>query len=354
MPLLENVKMADLQDYVMLPTVKAIYDSYEKNTKDWRRDHLGASQIGKSCKRAIWYSFHWASNPEHEGRILRLFERGQNEEAVFVANLRAAGINVFEVDQNTGKQFSYSEYGGHFAGSLDGVANGFNESSATHVLEFKTSSDKAYNELIKKGVQVAKPEHYAQMQVYMAWSQLDRAYYFAVNKNTDAIHGERIKYDEAFTSDLFKKAREIIEAQTPPAKLSEDPAYFECKFCDHFKVCHTGHLPEVNCRTCSHSTPQMTGGWTCENYKVQIPSENQREGCQTHVYQPVYFVPRTVIEYVNNTVIYDDGTKNGQDGFSSESLKELFNNGASEMTQDKFVKELTQDMGATVTKAWKK
>ena len=53
--------------------------SYEEAQGDGFREHLGASLIGKSCERALWYDFHWATRSRHEGRILRLFETGQRE-----------------------------------------------------------------------------------------------------------------------------------------------------------------------------------------------------------------------------------------------------------------------------------
>lgn len=56
------------------PTLSAIYASYEARQGDGFRDHLGASLIGKSCARALWYDFRWATPARHTGRILRLFE----------------------------------------------------------------------------------------------------------------------------------------------------------------------------------------------------------------------------------------------------------------------------------------
>jgi hypothetical protein len=58
------------------------------------RPHLGASQIGNDCNRALWYSFRWAVWPHFDGRTLRLFDRGQREEAVFVEELRRIGARA--------------------------------------------------------------------------------------------------------------------------------------------------------------------------------------------------------------------------------------------------------------------
>jgi hypothetical protein len=94
------------------PTLSAIYASFEARQGDGFRDHLGASLIGKSCARALWYDFRWATPARHTGRILRLFETGQLEEARLVRDLRATGATVLEVDPETGRQFRVEAHGG--------------------------------------------------------------------------------------------------------------------------------------------------------------------------------------------------------------------------------------------------
>lgn len=121
------------------PTLSAIYASCEARQGDGFRDHLGASLIGKSCARALWYDFRWATPARHTGRILQLFETGQMEVARLVRDLRATGATVLEVDPETGRQFRVEAHGGHFGGSLDGVALGLLEAPKTwHVVEVKT------------------------------------------------------------------------------------------------------------------------------------------------------------------------------------------------------------------------
>jgi len=39
------------------PIVKAIYQRYEENRRNAHRPHLGGSQIGNICSRALWYQF---------------------------------------------------------------------------------------------------------------------------------------------------------------------------------------------------------------------------------------------------------------------------------------------------------
>ena len=149
--------MAELPE-ALTPTLTAIYADYEARQGDGLRDHLGASIIGKSCARALWYDFRWVTPSRHSGRLLRLFETGQLEEDRLVRNLRATGATVLEVDPETGRQFRVEAHGGHFGGSLDGVAIGILEAPKTwHVLEFKTHGVKSFTELTAKGVVQAKP-----------------------------------------------------------------------------------------------------------------------------------------------------------------------------------------------------
>lgn len=271
-----------------LPTVLRIYERYEQARGEWRRAHLGASQIGKACDRELWYQFRWATRPEFEGRMLRLFDTGQREEERLVADLRAIGVEVHDVDPETGRQFQVSEVGGHFGGSMDGAGQGFEESQQWHVLEFKTSNAKKFAELKKKGVQQAKPEHYAQMQTYMRLTGMRRAYYLVVCKDTDEIYGERVRYDADFSKQLLERARYVITSAEPPPRASDDPEAFVCRWCDHRGVCFGRRIPEVSCRTCVHATPELDGErrWSCAFWQKDLSVAEQMEGCGQHLFIP--------------------------------------------------------------------
>ncbi|WP_051311843.1 hypothetical protein [Zooshikella ganghwensis] len=269
-------------------TINAIYQHYElQQTGHGWRAHLGASIIGKSCERALWYDFHWCSIKSHKGQMLRLFETGHLAEDRFAANLRAAGVKVWTVDPNTGKQFRVSACQDHFGGSMDGVGHGFLEApSQWHIIEMKTHSEKSFKGLEKDGVQKSKPQHFTQMQVYMHLQQIDRAYYIAVNKNTDALYGERVKYDKSYAENTLAKAARIIASDQPLDKLNDDPSWWECKLCDHHAICHGEQVPAVNCRTCLHASAVDHGQWHCARFNLLIPENNQRVGCQAHLFIP--------------------------------------------------------------------
>ena len=189
------------------PTRDAIFAAYEADSSDGLRSHLGASLIGKDCERALWFDFRWTTRARHAGRLLRLFETGQREEARLVQNLRRIGATVLEVDPETGRQFRVQAHGGHFGGSLDGVAINLPEAPKTwHVLEFKTHSAKSFNDLVAKRVRDSKPQHFAQMQIYLHLTGITRAMYLAVCKDTDDLYVERIAADPVFAQGLLDKA----------------------------------------------------------------------------------------------------------------------------------------------------
>lgn len=271
--------------------VQAIYRLYEQReaSTGGHRSHLGASVIGHVCERYLWLLFRWAEREAFDGRMLRLFEAGRQFEPRIVAELRAIGVTVHEAD-GFGQQFRVSEVAGHFGGSLDGAAVGLPEAPKTwHVLEFKTHSAKSFSELEAKGVRDAKPQHWAQMQTYMGLTGMDRALYVAENKDTSQLYSERVELDPVEFARIMARARRIIEAAEPPARLSKDPAWFQCKWCAFHPLCHGDQVPEVNCRTCAHSTPELDGvaRWSCALRKADIDVPQQRAGCDGHRYIPI-------------------------------------------------------------------
>lgn len=277
--------MAAIPERSASGTVAAIYAQYERTARGGHRDHLGASLIGHPCERHLWMTFRWVGQERHDGRLLRLFKAGNDFEPRIVAELRSIGVEVHDVD-DTGEQWRVSAVGGHFGGSMDGAARGLPEApSQWHVLEFKTHSEKSWQEVSVKGVREAKPQHYDQMQTYMGLTEMPAAMYIAENKNTSAVYAERVKFDAARFAQIMERAERVINAAEPPLKISNDPAWYECKFCRFHAHCHGDARPEPNCRTCSHSTPVTDGEggvWRCELQQVNLDPLTQRDGCEGH------------------------------------------------------------------------
>jgi hypothetical protein len=306
-------------------TVSKIYAAYEADAEEDNRPHLGASLIGHECERYLWLTFRWAEKKKFPGRMLRLFDTGNLAEARFVADLRRIGVQVHETDPE-GKQWRVSDIGGHFGGSMDGAVLGLPEAPKTwHVAEFKTHNDKSFNDLVKKRVEKGKPQHWAQMQVYMGLTGMDRAVYMAVNKNDDTLYVERVEFDKAAFDKLRERAERVITAAEPPQKLSNDPSWWTCKMCDFHDHCHGEKAPAVNCRTCCHSTPEMDGDgkWSCASMQSEIGLIGQRIGCDSHRYIPILLQNfATQTDYVDGDVMYTglDGVAFGN-GDNPGSLK---------------------------------
>lgn len=250
---------------------------------DEHRRHLGASVIGMECHRAIWYAFRWCGYQIFNGRMLRLFNRGKVEEKLIIEWLRGIGCTVWEVDPTTNKQFRIWGVNGHYGGSADSVGILPYFPDLPMLLEFKTHNTKSFGHLTSKGVLLSKPQHYAQMCSYGKHYNFKYGIYVAVNKNDDDMHVEIIELDWRLAHDMTNKAQDIIEAKFPPPRISDQPSYFECKYCSFWGICHNGEAVEVNCRSCKMATPIANAEWHCSRFDAVIPKDYLEKGCQYHL-----------------------------------------------------------------------
>lgn len=317
------------------PLIALIDDAVKLASDNSFRDHLGGSMIGRACEREIWYGFRHASRPDFDGRMLRLFGRGHLEEPRFVKYLEMLGATVYEFaqclwwspvadeylafdwdhDHSGGvgafeptkdpyhieraakrgvvlKQWRILDVDGHFGGSLDGIATNIPTLTSDCMLEFKTHGDKSFKKLIESfqlhghgdGLKHAKPEHYGQVQVYMHKRGLKHTLYFAVNKNDEHLHVEYIAYDRAYAETLIAKAVRIVHSKTPPRRIgSGRPSWFDCKYCTHKGVCHSGEPMLKSCRSCRFVSPGPDGTWHCSKWGGVVPKDFMKKGCDQYL-----------------------------------------------------------------------
>jgi len=300
-------------------------------TEHNRRGHLGASQIGGKCVRQAWYAFRWAYQEQHQGRLLRLFNRGHEEEHRFVRWLRAANVEVRDyqtrlmyhdgsdsyltldwdaapshseeeefdqtwaecddvshdpihikraTDRGEGpRQWGFVDHQGHFAGSSDGKVRADWLPDGWGGAEFKTHNDKSFKMLETKGVLSSKPVHWVQMQIYMHYLGLSWCLYLACNKNDDDLYVEIVYYKPEIAQQYIDRAAKIIDAREAPARYSNDPSWWECKFCAFREICHYDDTPQKNCRSCQYATPGEEGTWVCNKFNQEIPDSFIKIGC---------------------------------------------------------------------------
>lgn len=329
-------------------TISALIDKYHESIQEAPRPHMGASLLGHPCDRWLWLNFRMAVIEKFPGRILRLFRRGQEEEAQVVSDLRAIGLNV----QKTGTNQSRVDFGCHVSGSLDGIIeSGVPESpNAKHVLEIKTHSKKSFDDVLKNGVEKSKPMHYVQMQMYMDGTKLERALYVAVCKDDDRIYTERVKLDKAVAQKAIERGHRLVTADRMPPPLSTDPTWYECRFCAAHEFCHKTQLTkEVNCRTCTSSTARTDSTWHCEQYDVALDFENQKVGCDAHVLHPD-LVPWPHKSEKNQVIwITPEGDiSNGVKSADTFASTEIVANWKACASPDEFIKTLRNEFDGTI------
>jgi hypothetical protein len=277
-----------------------IYAAREAEADNWDGIGFSPSMLGSECDRFLWLALRWApAKEEFSGRMLRLFETGHIQEERLIADLRRSGIEVYEVDPDTGRQFSAKAISGHVRGKLDGIAtSGVPEApTKTHVVECKSHSEKSFNKVAAHRVKKGKFEHWVQMQVYCHIRGIDRALYVAVNKNTDEVYCERVAYDMDFCIKLFARLEAVLRAPTPPARLCTKRDDFQGKFCRAAPVCWGESFARLTCRSCVNSTPEFSGdaAWSCARHMKPLTVDEQREACPNHLFVPD-LVPGEMLE----------------------------------------------------------
>lgn len=247
------------------------------------RNHLGASTLGEPCWRKLWYSFRWVKEERFDGRMMRLFNVGHSAEPRFVAYLRGIGFEVKEFADD-GKQFRISGCLGHYGGSLDGIckppARYEIEGDLVLSLSFKTNATgNGYAKVATESLQKSKPVHWAQECQYGYKMGIRYCIYIIENKNDSDITFKVIELDWNYGKQLEDKANQIIQSKEPPPRISENPATFDCKFCNYAGICHKGETPEKNCRSCRNAVPVDNAEWYCSAHTSNIPSDFIRKGC---------------------------------------------------------------------------
>ena len=318
---------------------RAIYGLHEQRAADEQaRPYLGASSLGDPCARRLWYGFRWVARERFDGRMLRLFDTGHREEARLLDEMRAAGIEVWD-RQADGRQFRVTFAAGHGAGHLDAVVRGLPEAPATpHVFDVKTVKAKKLAEMLRAGFRKTYPKYHAQGTVYAGLMNLDRIAFAFVCKDDDTIHLERFEFDRAEFDRLMDRAMSIVFAAEPPQRLSNDPAWFECKLCHFHGHCHGTAAPAATCRSCAHVTPERAGNgrWSCAHHERDLSIDEQRAGCDQHRVIPILLANwAEPIDAPDGAVLYCNKITGNQflngprpDGYSSDEIHACADKGA--------------------------
>lgn len=237
------------------PIVEAVVGLIDKamlarNKEQPKRKYLGASRVGEPCERRLGYEFHLVekdADGDFKGKTLRIFDMGHDGEERVAQYIKLAGFDL-QTHTEEGKQIGMSDADGKFKGHLDGVIHAGPAIPGLKypmLWENKALGSKSWNDAVAKGIKDSKPVYYAQVQIYMAYHDLESCLFTCLNRDTGDIHVEVIKVNLRDAQGYIDKAVRIVSSDNPEqlGKAGRGMDDFKCKFCDFKRRCHGSAEP---------------------------------------------------------------------------------------------------------------
>jgi hypothetical protein len=215
-----------------------------QNRRQVPRDYLGGSRVGEECARKLVFEVtHTPKDPdgEFDGGILRVFEAGHQFEAMTICWLRSAGFDLRDRGAD-GRQFGFSVAGGRLRGHADGVIVAGPDVGIQWpaLFEHKALNSKSWNDLVKRGLRQSKPVYFAQVQLYMAYLDLEVTLFTALNRDSLALHHIAVPFEPAEAQRLSDRAVDIMRAAAAgelPPRIAANPDFHLCRFCPYATRC---------------------------------------------------------------------------------------------------------------------
>lgn len=267
---------------------------------NYSRGYLGASGLGHECEKKLWYDFRRTKKERFDIKTIKRFQSGHFSEELMAYRLRLVPEIELHTLNSKNEQFGISAFGGHFSGHLDGAIKGLLQAPKTwHVWEHKDSEK--IKEVIKLKQSTDEKEilkkwnniYYAQAQLYMGYTEMTRHYMTISSPGGRDEISIRTDFNKKDFEAFRLKAEKIIKAEdfNSLVQMSERADFYKCKWCHYNDICHNQEIPEVNCRTCVHSTPltdRKEAIWICEKTKETLIFSKQCLGCTEHLFNPCF------------------------------------------------------------------
>lgn len=242
-----------------IAVVEAIDAAYERQKSKPARDYIGASIIGSACDAYLAFSLRGFPDDPPSPRLQRIFNMGHLLEDVVIADLKKAGLSIYDRDPRTGRQFGYQLYGGHVACHMDGQVEFPDEEVGG--LELKSMNDNSWTKFKNDGVRLSHPSYYAQMQMMMGMSGFRKFLFVAINKDNSSYWAEIVHFDLFQWSYYQERIKNIFLNEAK--RVSTDPLDWRCKDCFKRTVCWEEPEQKPSCVRCAHATPSHDGKWWC-------------------------------------------------------------------------------------------
>jgi len=282
------------------PTLEAMDKAIEQEQDTKPRNYLGLSSWADDCARKLWYRFRWVSPEVFAADTLRKFADGHRTEDVRADDLRKVPSLELHTHGPDGKQFGVTTWAGHVRGHMDGAILGIVQAPNTwHVWEHKTCDEKVVKDLErciekhgeKDALQNWNTTYFGQAQGYMGLTGMKRHYMTVDSAGGRRTVSVRTDYQPKIYDALHRRAGQIVSSPVPLEKLSDDPSFYKCKWCNFGDICHGDALPKVSCRTCIHATPLTDGydeaAWFCEKHnRDMLDTYTQEKACRDHRFIP--------------------------------------------------------------------
>jgi hypothetical protein len=155
--------------------------------------------------------------------------------------LRLAGFDL-RTHKRTGEQFGFSTAEGRFRGHIDGVIVAGPELGIEYpvLFEHKALRAASWQAIVKKGLKVAAPVYWAQVQVYMAYLSVERTLFVALDKDSQALHFELVRFDPAEAQAFSDKAVDVLRAVSAGEllpRIAGAADFYLCRFCPYARRC---------------------------------------------------------------------------------------------------------------------
>ena len=216
----------------------------EHRKQEKKHDYLGVSSIGDDCLRKVQLQYE-GKEAEFSASTLRTFDIGHRLEDLVAEWLKITGFNLKTKNEN-GEQFGFSTAEGRIKGHIDGKIVDVSENLKQLFTRFpilwecKTLNNKSWQETAKKGLMLTKTLYYAQIQLYMAYLELDQCLFTALNKDSSELYFELVPFDSEAAQKYSDRAVQVIQASENSEQMpciSADPSFFKCKMCGFRNVC---------------------------------------------------------------------------------------------------------------------
>lgn len=226
--------------------VTTVLDAAYKAHKDAepKRKYLGGSMIGRDCEREIAYQYHQTpiETEGFSGQLYRIFDRGHKGEDRMAEYLRVAGFELV-THKKDGGQFGWSSMGGLIRGHIDGVILSGPDVgvdwSKPALWENKILNNATFGKLWNHGLKKTKPVYYTQVNLYMAYMELEQAIFTAENADNCEVYTEVVPLDTQHAQEMSDRGVRIVQSRAPEElpRVASARDDFRCKFCDFAKRC---------------------------------------------------------------------------------------------------------------------